>query len=91
MDNATDVPDRTIFTTMAEPINALLTFTWIDYTLFSAMFAISALIGVYFGCFGSKQATTKEYLLGGKSMSIFPIAMSLIARFVLLLHVINST
>lgn len=61
------------------PIQNLL-FGWLDYTLFSLMLAMSALIGVYFGFFGKKQDTTIEYLLGGKTMSIFPIAMSLIAR-----------
>lgn len=57
-----------------------LLFGWFDYFLFFAMLGLSALIGVYFGFFGKKQDNTIEYLLGGKTMSIFPIAMSLIAR-----------
>lgn len=70
----------TILPTLGIYVEKFLTFSWIDYVLFSGMFGLSGLIGIYFGCFGSKQATTKEYLLGGKNMSIFPIAMSLIAR-----------
>ena len=58
----------------------LLMFGWTDYALFSMMLGLSALIGVYFGCFGKKQDTTAEYLLGSKKMGIFPIAMSLVAR-----------
>lgn len=57
-----------------------LTFGWTDYTLFSGLLGISVLIGVYFGFFGTKQDNTTEYLLGGKTMSFFPISMSLIAR-----------
>lgn len=56
-------------------------FGWADYTLFSLLLFVSVLIGVYFGFF-SDQNTTKEYLLGGKRMGSFPVAMSIIARSV---------
>ncbi|GJQ68454.1 hypothetical protein Trydic_g17033 [Trypoxylus dichotomus] len=46
------------------------------------MLGASVLIGIYFGCFGKKQKTANEYLLGGKSMTVFPIAMSLIASHI---------
>lgn len=59
-----------------------VTFSWYDYILFCSMLVVSAAIGIYFGCFGSKQATTKEYLMGGKTMKVFPISMSLVARLV---------
>ncbi|KAF2898113.1 hypothetical protein ILUMI_08055 [Ignelater luminosus] len=59
--------------------NVLLSFSWIDYTLFTLMFGLSAIIGIYYGCTGNKQATTKDYLHGGKTMKTFPIAMSLMA------------
>lgn len=55
-------------------------FTWIDYALFGLMFAISMAIGIYYGCFGNKQSTTKDYLYGGKNMKIIPVAMSMVAR-----------
>lgn len=35
-----------------------------------------------FDSVGSKQSTTSEFLMAGRSMSTFPVAMSLIARSV---------
>ncbi|XP_069172585.1 sodium-coupled monocarboxylate transporter 2 [Procambarus clarkii] len=55
-------------------------FTWIDYTVFGLMLGLSAAIGVFYGCFSKKQ-DTKEFLMAGKSMTTFPVAMSLIASF----------
>ncbi|OWR53185.1 putative igf2 mRNA binding protein [Danaus plexippus plexippus] len=47
------------------------------------MLLLSALIGVYFAFFATKkQNTTAEYLMGGKTMGMFPISMSLIASYV---------
>ncbi|XP_015432992.1 PREDICTED: sodium-coupled monocarboxylate transporter 2-like [Dufourea novaeangliae] len=59
-----------------------LTFGWTDYSLFTGLLGVSVLIGIYFGCFSKKQDNTTEYLLGGKSMSCFPVSMSLIASHV---------
>lgn len=57
------------------------TFDWVDYMVFAAMLLVSALIGVYFAFFAKvKQNTTSQYLMGGKTMGIFPVSMSLIAR-----------
>lgn len=61
-------------------LDQLVYFSWYDYTLFVVMLAFSTAIGIYFGCFGQKQASAEEYLLGGKEMAVFPIAMSLVAR-----------
>ncbi|XP_069172596.1 sodium-coupled monocarboxylate transporter 2-like [Procambarus clarkii] len=55
-------------------------FTWIDYMVFGLMLALSAAIGIFYGCFSKKQ-DTKEFLMAGKSMTTFPVAMSLIASF----------
>ncbi|KAK3884534.1 hypothetical protein Pcinc_011207 [Petrolisthes cinctipes] len=44
------------------------------------MLLVSAVIGIFYGCFGKKQ-DTKEFLMAGKSMTTFPVAMSLIASF----------
>ncbi|RZC35326.1 SSF domain containing protein, partial [Asbolus verrucosus] len=57
-------------------------FSWYDYILFTVMLSFSALIGIYFGCFGSKQSTTNEYLMGGKTMKVLPIAVSLVASHI---------
>jgi sodium-coupled monocarboxylate transporter 8/12 len=55
-------------------------FGWPDYLVFAAMLAISAVIGLYYACAGSKQSTTSEFLMAGRNMGTFPVAMSLIAR-----------
>lgn len=57
-----------------------VSFTSYDYSLFTIMLGVSSMIGIYFGYFGKKQTTAIEYLLGGKKMSTFPVAMSLLAR-----------
>lgn len=55
-------------------------FSIANYFVFGGMLTLSTLIGVYFGFFAKKKPnTTKEYLLGGKSINFFPIAASLIA------------
>lgn len=59
-------------------------FAWQDYSVFLLMLAICAGIGVYFGFIEKKsKAITDEtdYLVGGRRMKIFPVAMSLIARY----------
>lgn len=55
-------------------------FSLIEYTVFGSLLGLSALIGLYYGCVKGNQNTVTEYMLGGKKMSVFPIAMSLIAR-----------
>lgn len=60
-----------------------------DYIVFAVMLLVSSLIGVYFAFFAKvKQNTTSEYLMGGKTMGIFPISMSLIARYVFFIIII---
>ncbi|KAJ9575571.1 hypothetical protein L9F63_007579 [Diploptera punctata] len=59
--------------------NVPMLFGWLDCVLFGLMLALSTLIGVYFGLCGKKEDTPKEYLLGGKSMSTLPVAVSLVA------------
>ncbi|XP_063924873.1 sodium-coupled monocarboxylate transporter 2-like isoform X1 [Zophobas morio] len=50
--------------------------TVFDYLILCAMLLISVAIGIYFGCFGTKQATTKEYLHGGKKMGVIAVGVS---------------
>lgn len=54
-------------------------FTWLDYLVFGFMLLMSAAIGIFFGFFDRKQGT-EDFLMAGKSMTAFPVAMSLIAR-----------
>nr|CAH0110367.1 unnamed protein product [Daphnia galeata] len=62
-------------------INAEQFFSWADYLVFVAMLVISAIIGIYYACCGAKQNTTSEFLMAGRNMGTFPVAMSLIASF----------
>lgn len=58
-------------------------FGWPDYSVFVLMLATCAGIGIYFGFFEKKSkqiADESDYLVGGRSMKTFPVAMSLIAR-----------
>ena len=55
-----------------------LLFGWVDYLIFGLTLLASLLIGVYHAWRGSNS--TSEYLLGGKMMGVFPVAMSLAAR-----------
>ncbi|XP_026465208.1 LOW QUALITY PROTEIN: sodium-coupled monocarboxylate transporter 1-like [Ctenocephalides felis] len=58
-------------------------FDLLDYSVFGFMLVVSALVGVYFAFFAKeKQNNTQQYLMGGKTMGIFPISMSLIASYI---------
>lgn len=72
-----DVPN----TSMEDVGMALRRFGLADYLVFVSMLLICALIGVYYGfCVGKVSET--EYLMGGRNMQTFPVALSLIARWV---------
>ncbi|XP_076348604.1 sodium-coupled monocarboxylate transporter 2-like isoform X2 [Tachypleus tridentatus] len=64
-----------------KPQELINRFGWPDYLVFSAMLVASAAIGIYYACSGNKQNTTKELLMGNRSMSTFPVAMSVLASF----------
>lgn len=60
-----------------------------DYTVFVIMLLLCSMIGVYFGYYQKPKKTNNrrksialEYLMGGKDMQIFPVAMSLVATFI---------
>ena len=54
--------------------------TW-DYVVFAIILAIASGIGLYYGCTGNKQSSTNEFLMAGRSMSVLPVALSLLASF----------
>ncbi|KAG8293154.1 hypothetical protein J6590_025253 [Homalodisca vitripennis] len=54
-------------------------FDWVEYSVVGIMLLLSLLVGVYYTFF-DKQKTFADYMLGGKTMSIFPVTMSLVAR-----------
>ncbi|KAG4068534.1 hypothetical protein HA402_004875 [Bradysia odoriphaga] len=58
------------------------TLDWYEYLIFGGVLALSMAIGVYYGCFGTKNKTNEEFLMAGRSMSILPVALSLVCSFV---------
>ena len=54
-------------------------FGWADYLVFSTTLLVSVLVGVYHAWKGANQSTG-DYLLGGRQMTMLPIALSLTAR-----------
>jgi solute carrier family 5 (sodium-coupled monocarboxylate transporter), member 8/12 len=57
-------------------------FSVFDYLLFVFMLLICILIGFYFGfCKKRDSSPEMDYLMGGRKMSVFPISLSLIARY----------
>lgn len=60
---------------------AMQRFGWPDYLVFVCMLLICIIVGLYFG-FVQSLDTPQDYLIGGRTMSTFPIAISLIASFI---------
>nr|XP_018902475.1 PREDICTED: putative sodium-dependent multivitamin transporter [Bemisia tabaci]XP_018902476.1 PREDICTED: putative sodium-dependent multivitamin transporter [Bemisia tabaci] len=56
-------------------------FVALDYAVLGAVLCISAGIGIYYRFSGGKQKTNQEYLLGGRSQGIVPVAFSIMASF----------
>lgn len=54
-------------------------FGWADYIVFVVTLFVCIIVGIYFGFF-QKSSTSQAYLIGGRQMQTFPIALSLIAR-----------
>lgn len=45
-------------------------FSAFDYIIFALILAVSAGIGIFFGCFGSKNASAKEMLVANRQMTV---------------------
>ena len=58
-------------------------FHWADYLVLGLTLGISLFVGLYYGCFGTRQKTDLEYLLANRQMKTIPVAISLIAGWVL--------
>lgn len=67
-------------------------FDWPDYVVFVMMLTGSATIGIYFGFIEKKSKrkivrsernesqVAQDYLMGGRQLSVIPVAFSLVAR-----------
>nr|XP_033809299.1 sodium-coupled monocarboxylate transporter 1-like [Geotrypetes seraphini] len=61
-----------------------------DYVIFAGMLLISAVIGIYYAFAGGGQKTSKEFLMGGRSMTAVPVALSLTASFMSAVTVLGT-
>ncbi|XP_049814227.1 sodium-coupled monocarboxylate transporter 1-like [Schistocerca nitens] len=58
-------------------------FGWVDHAAFALMLTLSVAIGLYFGICGRARNTAKvDYLHGGKTMRVLPVAISQISSHV---------
>lgn len=53
----------------------------LDYTVFAGMLLISALIGIFYAWVSRKKNSTSDFLMGNRSLSVFPVSMSVVASF----------
>ncbi|OCT88735.1 hypothetical protein XELAEV_18017365mg [Xenopus laevis] len=65
-------------------------FTVWDYLVFALMLLISAVIGIYYAFAGGGQKTSKDFLMGGRSMTAVPVALSLTASFMSAVTVLGT-
>ncbi|XP_066154318.1 putative sodium-dependent multivitamin transporter [Euwallacea fornicatus] len=52
-----------------------------DYVILVLVLLISSSIGIYYRFTGGKQKTVREYLLADQNLSVYPVAISLMASF----------
>ena len=56
-------------------------FTWLDYALLAVTAIVSLGLGLYPSLATGRQNTTDEYLMGGRRLRIFPVAVSLTVSY----------
>ena len=52
-----------------------------DYLVFVGLLVASSLIGVFYWFKDRNKNSNAEYLVGGRNLAVFPVAMSLAASF----------
>lgn len=53
-------------------------FSTIDYAILVLLIVVSLIIGIVVGIKGWTKASTRDFLVGGRTMHPFPVAMSLV-------------
>lgn len=77
-----DVGDKVVIGLDVRDVgSAVRKFIWPDYLVFTGMLAICLVIGFYYA-FWKKSADEQDYLVGGRHMDTFPVALSLIASYI---------
>ncbi|NXG56308.1 SC5A8 protein, partial [Hemiprocne comata] len=72
------------------PSDSMARFSIWDYVVFAAMLTISAAIGVYYAFARGGQKTSKDFLMAGRKMTAFPVAISLTASFMSAVTVLGT-
>ncbi|RUS89821.1 hypothetical protein EGW08_002433 [Elysia chlorotica] len=62
----------------------------VDYVLFILTLVISSGIGVFYAIWDRKRNTPADFLLGGRNMSVFPVALSLMVTFMSALTLLGN-
>ncbi|WAR31350.1 SC5A6-like protein [Mya arenaria] len=55
-----------------------------DWVVFAAMLAVSMVIGIFYAVretLGKTEATTGEYLMGGRKLGLLPVSISILVSF----------
>lgn len=65
-------------------------FGTVDFVLFSLTLLVSAGIGIFYAIYDRKKNTTKDFLMGGGKMNVFPVAMSLMVTFMSALTLLGN-
>ena len=53
-----------------------------DYVVFAGTLLVSAGIGLFYAIRDRNQNSEKEFLLAGRNLSVFPVALSLLSSFI---------
>ncbi|KAJ0012511.1 hypothetical protein NQD34_016845, partial [Periophthalmus magnuspinnatus] len=56
-------------------------FALVDYVVFGLMLLVSAAVGVYYAWTDRERQSPRDFLMGGRRLTAFPVAMSLTASF----------
>ena len=66
------------------------TFHAADYVVFACTLLMSASIGLFYAIKDRKKNTTDDYLLAGRGMHPFPVAMSLLSSFISAITILGT-
>lgn len=75
---------------MCTKMSSVASFSVWDYVVFTLMLVISAGIGVYYAFSGRGQSSSADFLVGGRSMTAVPVALSLTASFMSAITVLGT-
>ena len=67
-----------------------LTFHWADYLVFVLFLVFSALLGVIVAYRNRRKATTGEFLMAGRDMHWYPVALSMQASFLSAIFILGT-